>query len=913
MAERRAASGKAFTQTQRGRGRLAFVTDPTAARDTSDPGDATGRNFRYQHAYGVMLLIAAKRGLRPYVAIWCEQHEDFLAQCTDGVFDGYQIKTKRPELGAWTLRDGELTKSIRRFVDLVSEFSQRIGRFHFVSNTEFDDVTLASSDEKRRGRSPRLFLQHVRGCATRAAIAAPYDSAFDELLATCGCDADQLLAVLHRMDLIVGPSRNEFDAALSNEHIAQLEECRACTAEQLNIFRDELVAVVHRASSLQVTDPIRHLRPVLDGKDPDPVLAAKRIAVEDTVIYERSTPEKPGWHLPGVATPIGQTGLIDELTELMIGAALGPLLILGGPGIGKSTIARFAAGSPRVQAAFGNRRGFIRIDREGIGDSSSLRSALGRAVLARAGPTSWPDVLAELDRAPGLLILDNLETCWERDSDEVEQVLVDLAGLSRLRVCCTLRGAEVPRGPPWRAILSVPPLDPASSVALFRQTAGLPDAAGADVDDLVAAMEGLPLAIELTGQVASYTPLYEVLDAWRRSSAPAPGGLGLLEKSFAVSLDSTRMTDAGRRLFALLGRLPAGCDMLAVRALMDAESAVAVASLRRTRLAEDRGGRLVLLAPLREYANRQRLPRRCEQAIARHYLNLVESLVPAPGRAHGAAGVARLVCEGGNLDAAVRLALRPGARSLIDKQVLQRLSAFQLFSGAGSPVILLEVARVVESDDAGLAAQARLRAGEVMLHRAQHGPALAVLAAAGATFAELGDHVAEGSSVKCAGDVLLADGRFAEACAKYRDARRSYRRGRSVLGRANVFSRLADICIHLDRLSAAVRFTDRAQRFYSNLTEVLGLANCDVHRGEIWLRRGRSDEAETRFRAALASFEHQGDQDGRGRAELGLAAVAEAQSDRTAQEMHLTRALQAFEAVGNSNRVSELRRRSAPC
>lgn len=273
--------------------------NPTAVRNTADPGDATGRNFRYQHAYGVVLLIAAKRGLRPYVAIWCEQHEDFLAQRADGVYDGYQIKTKRPELGAWTLRDSELTKSVGRFVDLVSEYGDHIGQLFFVSNTEFDEVTPASNDEKRRGRCPRLFIEHVRECPTRADMAAPYDAAFDELLATCGCEADQLLAVLHRMNLILGPSRNEFDAALSNEHIAQLDECRACTAEQLNTFRDELVAVVHRASSMQVTDPIRHLRPLLDGHDADPLLAAKRIDVTETVIYRNRANEKPPFRYPG--------------------------------------------------------------------------------------------------------------------------------------------------------------------------------------------------------------------------------------------------------------------------------------------------------------------------------------------------------------------------------------------------------------------------------------------------------------------------------------------------------------------------------------------------------------------------------------------------------------------------------------
>src|SRR5262249_10225295 len=88
---------------------------PEFVRNLSDPGDATSRNFRYQFTYGALLLLAAHRGLRAYECIWCEHHDDFLAQRLDGRFDAYQIKTKRPERGGWTTRDVELIKSIKRF------------------------------------------------------------------------------------------------------------------------------------------------------------------------------------------------------------------------------------------------------------------------------------------------------------------------------------------------------------------------------------------------------------------------------------------------------------------------------------------------------------------------------------------------------------------------------------------------------------------------------------------------------------------------------------------------------------------------------------------------------------------------------------------------------------------------------
>ena len=43
----------------------------------------------------------------------------------------------------------------------------------------------------------------------------------------------------------------------SNEHLGRLEGCDLLAADQLDDLRDRLVAVVHRASSLVVTDPDR--------------------------------------------------------------------------------------------------------------------------------------------------------------------------------------------------------------------------------------------------------------------------------------------------------------------------------------------------------------------------------------------------------------------------------------------------------------------------------------------------------------------------------------------------------------------------------------------------------------------------------------------------------------------------------
>jgi Cap4 dsDNA endonuclease len=259
---------------------------PVDVFDATDPGDTTQRNFRYQHTYCVMLLVSGKLGLRPYVAIWCEQHEDCLAERNDAKFDAYQIKTSRPENGAWRLNDLELIKTIGRFAGLVAEFGEAIANLFFVSNTECDMVGDDNKNDRRRALCPQLFLQHIKACKAPVDIDEIFNPTFQDLQAECGCSEAILFRVLQRMNIILGPSRNEMDAALSHEHVAKLETCKTLNAEKLDEFRDHLVGKVYRAASLQVEDPIRHLRPVIGGKtDNDPRLVAKRLPVDQLVVY----------------------------------------------------------------------------------------------------------------------------------------------------------------------------------------------------------------------------------------------------------------------------------------------------------------------------------------------------------------------------------------------------------------------------------------------------------------------------------------------------------------------------------------------------------------------------------------------------------------------------------------------------
>lgn len=254
---------------------------------SGDPGDATERNFRYQHQYGVVLLAAVRRGKLDYISLYCEHHEDFLAERPDGLFDGYQIKTSRPENGAWTLTSPQLTKSIGRFVDLIIAFPDQVGKFVFVSNSDVEVVTPASKNDKR-GRCPGLMLEHVRSCRDVDELQSPFLSSFDSLAAELGADKATLFEVLRRLEFVKGPSRDDFDAVLAQEHVGQLKDCAHLAPGPLRDLCNELVAMFHRAASLYNVDPDRHLARNSISTD-DPVIKAKRIVIADVVLTPRST------------------------------------------------------------------------------------------------------------------------------------------------------------------------------------------------------------------------------------------------------------------------------------------------------------------------------------------------------------------------------------------------------------------------------------------------------------------------------------------------------------------------------------------------------------------------------------------------------------------------------------------------
>lgn len=251
---------------------------------SNDPGDETQRNFRYQHAYGVILLISAGRGSLPYCNIWCEFYEDFLCERNDGLLDIYQVKTRKPELGLWSLKDEPLRHSIKRFVDQYLIFGERIQKFYFVSNADFPTPVQYQNDLNRYANSPIIFVETIKTTDAIENIIDPFKKVFQNLVSYCNCGEDTLFTVLKRIGFIKGPSREGFDAEIAHEHLTDLSQCATLRPKDLNYIRDELISKIYFASSLKIEDPDRHIVPLNSIGLTSPQLYAKRIPL--TLLYE---------------------------------------------------------------------------------------------------------------------------------------------------------------------------------------------------------------------------------------------------------------------------------------------------------------------------------------------------------------------------------------------------------------------------------------------------------------------------------------------------------------------------------------------------------------------------------------------------------------------------------------------------
>jgi tetratricopeptide (TPR) repeat protein/nucleoside phosphorylase len=600
-------------------------------------------------------------------------------------------------------------------------------------------------------------------------------------------------------------------------------------------------------------------------------------SVRDDHSQSQMTAKLPALSLPSENDSV--TGLSDMATDLqrfvgrqehigLLVTALtaGPTpfagLILGGPGIGKTALTIKIAESAKAVECFRNRRWFISLE------TALDADGFDRAVIAGVGldpaRCSFENALAYLDRRPSLLVLDNLETPWWVDSRAIEQRLSRLAEIRTTAILASLRGDQTVDGVRWSHEVELSALTMAESRELFLDIARRVSPQDSRLDPFLGELGGIPLAIRLIALQAG-KQLDELWEEWLNSGVALATKLGTeqnrlssVDKSIKLSIQSRRLNEGGRQLFGLLGQLPAGINTEDRRNILGIGSGDFARRLRSTGLAYQRGRRLDLLPPVRDYARRNYEPETADQTLwQRYYVELAAGPSDLSG-VDGPRRINRLVPEIANIVSAAR-GLKGGEGASGLTQAMTVLSRVMIESGVGSHIALRDLAddHKTRGDFRG-EAYLRTLLGELAYVRSDYELALLSFSAARSIYRTYGETANEAHCVRRLGH-------FAFDAADYKNAREHYKKALGLFEEAIDNSGQADCILSLGRIALqetnygeARADIEKAKQLFGCCGQMDAEVYCTEKLADIAWRVGEYEAACKSYKEALSYYRKKG-------------------------------------------------------
>jgi tetratricopeptide (TPR) repeat protein len=591
--------------------------------------------------------------------------------------------------------------------------------------------------------------------------------------------------------------------------------------------------------------------------------------------------------------------VVDALTAQSESTAI---LVLGGPGMGKTTLTREAATDAAVIARYDGRRWFVEL--ETATDAQTFETAVVAALGLDPAAANFDAALVRLGRTPGLLVLDNLETPWEGTPGHTEALLSRLRGVPGLAILASLRGNEPPGGVRWTRQRTMHPLEWPHDRELFLDLAKDIREDDPHLAPLLKDLSGIPLAVELVAQQAApHKTLAATFDEWRRVGVVLAQRRGVersrltsLEISLELSFNSRRLGDAGRRLFCILGQLPAGVGREDLRALLGDSAFDARHGLLSCGLAFERGERLDLLPPVRDHARRVHPPINDD---AKHWRHHYLALARNRGNVGEAGVVAQLAPELPNLDAAQRAALE--SQDLEDAVgTAFGISELMRFTGLGAPTTLRNLAIACRTaGDARGEAICFWSLGNIALQRSNHDAARKDYQQALTLFRQVDDILGEANCVRSLGNI--ATRRFDHDAARkaYEQAQLLYHQVGATLGEANCIRSLGNIALQRSDHDAARGAYEQALPLFRQVGDILGEANCIASIGDIALERSDLEAARKAHEQALPLYRQIGGILGEANCIRSLGNIALQRSDHAAARKAYEQALPLFRQVGD--------------
>ncbi|KAJ7820231.1 hypothetical protein B0H14DRAFT_1346649 [Mycena olivaceomarginata] len=337
------------------------------------------------------------------------------------------------------------------------------------------------------------------------------------------------------------------------------------------------------------------------------------------------------------------------------------IAILGGGGMGKSSLVKALLHHPTITAKYEQNRFFVACNSATTG--LELVALIGAHLGLKPEKDLTRPVLKHFSSNPSsLLILDELETLWEPavSRSAIEEVLSLLAGVNHLALMITMRGAERPAKVQWTRPF-FPPLKPLDQDAARLTFIDIADNGHTleEVDRILSLTDNMPLAINLLAHLADSEGCSNVLSQWEKEkTALISDGFDKrsnLDLSISLSLSSPRikLLPQSQELLSLLSILPDGLlDVDLIQSKLPLESILGCkTALKSTALAySDENKRLKVLMPVREYMQQHWPPGdHLVQILLKYFHDLLEFFAKYRGTQSSATAVPRIVSNSANI------------------------------------------------------------------------------------------------------------------------------------------------------------------------------------------------------------------------------------------------------------------------
>lgn len=435
-----------------------------------------------------------------------------------------------------------------------------------------------------------------------------------------------------------------------------------------------------QAEALEEYEAARSLLADELGVDPSPELAAIHLA-----ILRADTAAKPTRR----GLPAQLTSFVGREAELARLADLPRLVTLVGPGgTGKTRLAIEVARRSGREVCFADLAPLHDDNEDQLAAAVLAALGLREAGFEPAGVDPVRKLTAALDHDL-LLVLDNCEQVVEAAAGLV-RTLLDAA--PHLHVLATSRE---PLGLTGETLLPLEPLAADPAVRLFEDRAAavrpgyvLGDHAS-DVAKLCAALDGLPLAIELAAarlREFDVTELAARLDEHGRFRLLSRGDrtAAARHQTLAAVIEWSwdLLTDEQRLLASRFAVFTGGATLAAVEAVCDVQDAdLVLADLVDKSIVRSDGSRYRMLETIRLFCA-ERLTDDVRQAHARSYLSLAQQADPYLRRSEQLDWLATLTAEHDNLMAALRFAATDDPET--GYRLIAALAAYLWLSGRRS-------------------------------------------------------------------------------------------------------------------------------------------------------------------------------------------------------------------------------------